>query len=119
MNATEFINRIRTAIPDAKDLMRANKIVSDYPNELSSYHQHMRSEKANLQLNKITHVDKMFRRARAFLDKGIAIQFGRCKIFSEMTTQQIKDFVNGEIDAVKLAKTFNETEDFDTLDIVF
>lgn len=107
MEQTEFIARIRRAVPDAKDLMRAEKIVSDFPNDPI-----MRTEKAVLQLKKITHVDKMFRRAKAFLDRGISITFDNCKIFGDMTTRQVNDFLSGEVEAVKSAGTFDESEDF-------
>ena len=59
------------------------------------YFDYDRTCKAKLQLQKITDVSKMFRRAKAFINDGIEINFGGCKIFPEMdnayVNRQIKN----------------------------
>ena len=87
MTNEQFIDRLMNALPEAKDIARSKKIVDtcrfDYD----------RTSKAKLQLQKITDVSKMFRRAKAFINDGISINFEGCKIFSEMNNP----VVNGAI----------------------
>ena len=87
MTNEQFIDRLMNALPDAKDIARAKKIVD------TCYFDYDRTSKAKLQLQKITDVSKMFRRAKAFINNGISINFGGCKIFSEMNNPVVNQAI--------------------------
>lgn len=83
MTNGQFIERLKYTIPEAKDIARADKIVTAY------HYAYDRKDKAMLQLRKITDIAKMFRRAKAFINHGIEINFQGCKIFSEMDNHEV------------------------------
>lgn len=85
MTNEQFIDRLMNAVPDAKDIARAKKIVD------TCYFDYDRTSKAKLQLQKITDVSKMFRRAKAFINNGIEINFGGSKIFRKWIMAMLTD----------------------------
>lgn len=87
MTNEAFIDRLMNALPESKDIQRADKIVN------TCRYDYQRSMKANLQLQKITDVSKMFRRAKAFINNGISINFEGCKIFSEMNNPVVNQAI--------------------------
>lgn len=83
MNTIELCNLIKTATPDKKDIMRADDIIKTavrHETRIDGYCHYLtlegaRSLLANKQLKVIKDPEKFYRRAKAFLDKGITISF--------------------------------------------
>lgn len=99
MTNEQFIDRLMNALPDAKDIARAKKIVD------TCYFDYDRTNKAKLQLQKITDVSKMFRRAKAFINNGIEINFGGCKIFPEMDNAYVNRQIKNRVQTVRRGGT--------------
>ena len=102
MDEFEFTQRIRNAIPQAKDIERALKIkgMSYYQDQLTA---------ANKQIKAITDEAKFFRRVHAFVYNGLDVDLGGSKIFGHMNTVYAKNFIKMERKAAK------EEEDFKNL----
>lgn len=83
MTNEQFIYRLQHAVPDATDIARAEKIVTNY------HYTYDRKDKAMLQLRRITDTSKILRRAKAFINEGIEIDFQHCKVFSEMDNHEV------------------------------
>lgn len=106
----EFINAVKAATPDSKDMERVEKIICDFPgNATDPVVEDKRSKKAILQLNKITDLDKFKRRVKAFIDSGIRVDFSKCQIYTRYTTIPVTTYLNA------MAKNSAEimTQEFD------
>ena len=106
----EFINEVKAAAPDVKDMERVEKIICDFPgNATDPVVEDRRSKKAILQLNKITDLGKFRRRVKAFIDSGIRVDFSKCQVYKEFTTVPVTTYLNA------MAKNSAEimTQEFD------
>ena len=107
MNTSSFILAIERAVPDSKDIERAEKILADIPGGATNVIcATRRAAKAAVQLRKITDVNKFFRRTRAFLDRGIAVDFSGIKAELCEITPEIKKYAEETAAAVAKAMDF-------------
>lgn len=114
MTDIQFINKIRTAVPDEKDIARASAIIEKIPGLIGDpVCDTRRSTLAITQLKRMTDERKLFRRSKAFLNAGIKIDFGSCKIYSDMITKNVKGFIKGEVKTIKQIEEFKLDNDED------
>lgn len=104
MDEFEFTQRIRNAVPQAKDIQRATKIkgMSYYQDRLTA---------ANKQIKAITDEAKFFRRVHAFIYNGLDVDLSGSKIFGHMNTVYAKNFIKMEQKAVKEEEDFRKLLD--------
>lgn len=90
-----FIDAVKRAYPDATDVQRAEKIIADLPGDATDpVVEDRRSKKAITQLNRITDLSKFRRRVKAFIDKGIKVDFSKCKVYKSYTTVEVTNYLN-------------------------
>ena len=104
MTDATLIVAIRDAVPDKKDLMRAQDICD------RKYYADDRAMLANKQLKAITDTSKFYRRAKAFLLKEIDIKLNDT-IFYKCNTINAKNFISSMKQMVKANRETMEALD--------
>lgn len=94
-NEKMFVENVKRAVPDSKDIERVEKILADFPGDATDpVVMDRRSKKGALQLNRISDHDKFFRRIKAFLDAGIKIDFSKVQVYTEYNTAAVLQHLN-------------------------
>ena len=104
MTEFEFTQKIRFAVPQAKDIQRAEKIKG-----MAGYQTRMTA--ANKQIKAITDHEKFFRRVHAFIFNGIDCDLSGSPIFGHMATQYAKNYVKTEVKVATDRENFRKLLD--------
>ena len=96
--------KIRFAVPQAKDIQRAEKIKG-----MAGYQTRMTA--ANKQIKAITDHEKFFRRVHAFIFNGIDCDLSGSPIFGHMATQYAKNYVKTEVKVATDRENFRKLLD--------
>lgn len=110
MTPVEFCERIKHAVPDDKDIMRAADIcskatVTEFNEKL---HKLQRTVLADKQLKAITDDAKFFRRIKSFLDSGILVNLANTRYSTFWDNDTVREYF---IDAVHSAENTMEFDD--------
>lgn len=106
-----FLAAVVQAVPDSKDIERAEKILEDCPGDyMNPAVFDTRMKKASTQLRRITDRDKFKRRLKAFIDHGIMVDLTGCQVFQEYATTGMSNSLNKL--AASIAETFNDKIDY-------
>lgn len=104
MTEFEFTQKIRFAVPQAKDIQRAEKIKN-----MAGYQTRMTM--ANKQIKAITDHEKFFRRVHAFIFNGIDCDLSGSPIYGHMATQYAKNYVKTEVKVAAERENFRKILD--------